>query len=190
MSSACPRKVRLALGRVGAPQPLGWICRWRLRWAKDPLAVACPQPRPTRLLHEEPAHVLGTSSGFRVHGPQICRIKGLVVVAVVAAHRRTRAPSWIGGHVPVGSGRPDCDNNSTSYKSQVCAKPMPPGPGGTSLAKRARPEQTTRPRKFISSWTCMPIAQPRSVCARASNRRIPRASTRPRPNRCAEAWEA
>ena len=85
------------------PRFLGWICRWRLRWAEGPLAVACPQPRRTRLLHEDPAHVLGTSSGFRVHGPQIRRIKGLVVVVVVvAAHRRGRVASRVGCHAPVG----------------------------------------------------------------------------------------
>jgi len=34
----CPRKVRPALRPDGAPPPLGWICRWRLGWAYDPIS--------------------------------------------------------------------------------------------------------------------------------------------------------
>ena len=39
----------------------------RVGWAYDPRAFACPQPLRTRVLREDPAHVPGTNSGFRVH---------------------------------------------------------------------------------------------------------------------------
>ena len=32
-----------------------------------PPSIACPQPLRTRVLREDPAHVPGTNSGFRVH---------------------------------------------------------------------------------------------------------------------------
>ena len=61
-------------------------------WAYDPRAFACPQPLRTRVLREDPAHVPGTNSGFRVHVLQTHRLEqGLVLVVGRGGARR----AWV-----------------------------------------------------------------------------------------------
>ena len=76
--------------------------------------LRCPQPLRTRVLREDPAHVPGTSSGFRVHVLQTHRLEqGLVLVVgrggarrawvrrilgEQTAHRVRRVTSWVWCH--------------------------------------------------------------------------------------------
>ena len=102
----------------------------RVGWAYDARAFACPQPLRTRVLREDPAHVPGTNSGFRVHVLQTHRLEqGLVLVVGRGGARRAWVRRILG--------------ERTAHRAARSA-PM-------AWALRARAPAAARPRR-VTSW--------------------------------------
>ena len=112
----------------------------RMGLRPDPRAFACPQPLRTRVLREDPAHVPGTNSGFRVHVLQTHRLEqGLVLVVGRGGARRAWVRRILG--------------ERTAHRAARSA-PM-------AWALRARAPAAARPRRVTSRIWCHASAQNR-----------------------------